>query len=150
MKKETVIRTLVTVLIWLFMALGTAFAAWMIVRELPLLGHEMNGHYYMTAAAAFGAVFYAGALFIALTLLKMMRSLKADPFIPENVARLRRMGYAALGMTTCSFLLLLIPVNVFIFLAAGLAVGLCGLLSLVLAELFGRAVAYKQENDLTV
>lgn len=150
MKKNRFLHILVTVLIWLFIALGTALAAWMFADVLPLLGQEVNGAYYMTIAAVLGLLCYAGALFIAILLLQMLRSLKADPFVTENVRRLRLMGFTALGITACTFLLLLIPVNVFIFLAAGMAVGLCGLLALVLAEVFDRAVAYKCENDLTV
>ena len=150
MKKNRFINLLVTVLIWFYMILGTSFAIWMFVRTLPLLGQMVNGHYYLTIATVLAIFFYFGALLIAINLLKMMKSLKADPFVRENVRRLRMMGFTALGMAACTFFLLLIPVNVFIFLAAGMAVGLCGLLALVLAEVFDRAVAYKQENDLTI
>lgn len=150
MKKNRFLQILVTVLIWLFIALGTALAEWMFTSVLPLLVQELNDKFYSTIAAVLGLICYAGALFIAIALLQMLRSLSTDPFIKENVRRLRLMGFTAIGITACTFLLLFIPVNVFIFLAAGMAVGLCGLLALVLAEVFDRAVAYKQENDLTV
>jgi hypothetical protein len=79
----------------------------------------------------------------------MMRTLEEDPFVQKNVDALRRMGtvallIAALGLST----LLLHPVPLAVI--AALPVAMCGLFSLVLSRVFAQAVAFKQENDLTV
>lgn len=75
--------------------------------------------------------------------------LKGNCFVEENVVSLKRMGVA-------SFLIsLLFLLRVFFFITpAGLVVILvffiAGLFSLVLAQVFSRAVYYKQENDFTI
>lgn len=90
-----------------------------------------------------------GGEYIAFTLFCMMRTLDQDPFVQKNVDALRRMGFTALliallGLST----LLLHPVPLAVI--AALPVAMCGLFSLVLSRVFAQAVAYKQENDLTV
>ena len=54
------------------------------------------------------------------------------------------------GMAACCLLLVLLPANTILAQFVGAAVALCGLFSLVLSRVFARAVAYKEENDLTV
>ena len=90
-----------------------------------------------------------GGEYIAFTLFCMMNTLSRDPFVQRNVNALRRMGIAALiiallGIST----LFLHPVPLAVI--AALPVAMCGLFSLVLSRVFAQAVAYKQENDLTV
>ena len=90
-----------------------------------------------------------GGEYIAFTLFCMMRTLESDPFVQKNVDALKRMGFAALiiallGIST----LLLYPVPLAV--VSALPVAMCGLISLVLSRVFAQAVAYKQENDLTV
>jgi hypothetical protein len=51
---------------------------------------------------------------------------------------------ALLGLST----MLLQPVPLAVI--AAIPVAMCGLFSLVLSRVFAKAVAYKQENDLTV
>jgi hypothetical protein len=79
----------------------------------------------------------------------MMNTLERDPFVQKNVNALKRMGAVALviallGLST----LLLHPVPLAVIAAAPVA--MCGLFSIVLSRVFAQAVAYKQENDLTV
>ena len=90
-----------------------------------------------------------GGEYIAFTLFCMMNTLDRDPFVQKNVIALRRMGAAALiiallGLST----MLLHPVPLAVIAAAPVA--MCGLFSIVLSRVFAQAVAYKQENDLTV
>jgi len=96
-----------------------------------------------------GTLCIAGAEYIALTLLRMMRTLGDDPFVPSNVRALRNMGLVALGIALLGLsTMLLHPVPLAVI--AALPVAMCGLFSLVLEQVFAKAVAYKQENDLTV
>ena len=148
--KHGFLYRLCTILILLFIVAGTALMGFLFYEELPVIWQEANGRVYAVVAACLGAACYAGALLIAVTLLRMLHSLGGDPFVTANVNRLRLMGFVALGMTACTLGLVALPFNAVIFVAGGMAVGLCGLLALVLSEVFARAVAYKQENDLTI
>ncbi len=86
---------------------------------------------------------------IAFTLFCMMRTLDSDPFVQKNVDALRRMGFTALVISLLGIsTLLLHPVPLAVL--AAVPVAMCGLFSLVLSRVFAQAVAYKQENDLTV
>jgi hypothetical protein len=79
----------------------------------------------------------------------MMRTLQQDPFVRQNVVALKRMGVAALLISLLGLgTLLLHPVPLAVI--AAVPVAMCGLFSLVLSRVFAQAVAYKQENDLTV
>ena len=102
---------------------------------------------YMAGSLAILCVL--GCEYIALVLFRMMRSLDADPFVVENVIALRRMGFAALAVMACALLTIAVrPVPLAVL--ASLPIGMCGLFSLVLSNVFSRAVAFKEENDLTV
>ena len=101
-------------------------------------------------AVGLGILFVIGAIVICVTLFVMMCSIDKDPFVRRNVRALRLMGFVALGMAACCLLLVLLPANTILAQFVGAAVALCGLFSLVLSGVFERAVAFKEENDLTV
>ncbi len=148
------LNQLVKILIVCGMVAGCFFSC-IILREMGMevdrLSVERCGSHVLTCfAVGLGLLFVAGAMVIAVTLLQMMRSLDQEPFVMKNVRALRRMGFVALGMAACCLLLLLLPANTIMAQLVGAAVGMCGLFSLVLAQVFERAVACKQENDLTV
>jgi len=78
-----------------------------------------------------------------------MRSVDCDPFVQKNVLALRYMGFTAIGISVCGLLTLFLhPVPLAV--VAALPIGMCGLFSLVLSQVFDKAVRIKQENDLTV
>lgn len=59
------------------------------------------------------------------------------------------MGFTALAVMVCGLLTIAFwPVPLAVL--AALPIGMCGLFSLVLSDVFQRAVVFKQENDLTV
>jgi len=129
---------------------GTAVAVGLGLHFFDIIMRDGNMKSYLPLIGFSYLVTFGGAEFIGITLLLMMLTLDRDPFVRRNVLRLRAMGFVALGMTGAIGLLRLVPANAWLFQLGGLAIGVCGLLSLVMAELFGRAVACKQENDLTV
>lgn len=150
--RKTWLNTLVKVLIVAAMVAGV-WLAWRILEvSVPLLARAMAGspQWLLYGAVALGVLFVIGAEAIAVSLLGMMRTLGTDPFVHANVATLRRMGFIALGMAVCCFLLALYPISVWLAESLGGCVLLCGLFSLVLSGVFERAVAFKEENDLTV
>ncbi len=91
----------------------------------------------------------AGALLIISDLIKMLRTVRNDPFVHKNVAALGRMGFTALAVAALFFIkaaLFFTPMTA----VSALVMLMCGLFSLVLAGVFDQAVKYKQENDLTI
>lgn len=90
------------------------------------------------------------ALIILWNLRKMFRSvIEEDPFIQENVISLKVMGicsFAIAIMMAIRLFFIITPaalILVVVFLVAGL-------FSLVLSQVFDRAVTYKLENDFTI
>lgn len=148
------LNTMVKVLIVVGMAAGLWFSFLLLSEmgaEVDALSLERYGTHALTVlAVSLGVLFVIGALVIGMTLFIMMCSLDSDPFVERNVRALRRMGFVALGMAACCLLLLLLPANTILAQFVGAAVALCGLFSLVLSRVFARAVAFKEENDLTV
>lgn len=139
-------------------AVGTAaglFLSYLLLSEMGAavdrLSVELYGNHALTAfTLTLGILFVIGAVAIAVTLFLMMCSLENDPFVMKNVKALRFMGFVALGMAACCILFAFVPAQAILVIFAGCGVGLCGLFSLVLSRVFARAVAFKQENDLTV
>lgn len=90
------------------------------------------------------------AILIIYELRKMFQSvLEDDCFIRENVVSLRRMGtysFCIALVTACRIFLYLTPAVMVVILVFVIA----GLFSKVLAQVFGKAVTYKLENDLTI
>lgn len=98
-------------------------------------------------------VFFLSGVFAALIireLRKMFRTvLNNDCFIPENVKSLEKMStysFFIAVITACRLFIYITPAVFVIILVFVIA----GLFSKVLAQVFDKAVAYKQENDLTI
>ena len=148
------LNTLVKVLLAAGLAAGL-FVSYLLLTEMgaevDALSMERCGSHILTVfAVGLGVLFVIGAIIICVTLFIMMCSLDKDPFVRRNVLALRLMGFVALGMAACCLLLLLLPANTILAQFVGAGVALCGLFSLVFSGVFERAVAFKEENDLTV
>ena len=135
------------------MLLGIALIVAIYAVEMPIVvdffAKEGKPVWYAVASGVIATLCILGGEYIAFTLLCMMRTLDRDPFVQKNADALRKMGLmaltvAVLGLST----MLLHPVPLAVI--AALPVAMCGLFSLVLSRVFAQAVAYKQENDLTV
>lgn len=153
MKKGTFVNRLVQGCIVIGMLAGIALIVDIYVIEMPLVtdffAREGKPEYYAMLSGVISTLCILGGEYIAFTLFCMMNTLERDPFVQENVTALKRMGFIALlialaGLST----LLLHPVPLAVI--AALPVAMCGLFSIVLSRVFAQAVAYKQENDLTV
>lgn len=75
--------------------------------------------------------------------------LKEDCFVEENVTALKRMGIASFFISIMFIVRLLFIVTLGT-LTIILVFFIAGLFSLVLAQVFAQAVAYKKENDFTI
>lgn len=122
---------------------------WIMPRIALFFVKEGKSSAYTYIAGALAVLFIFGAEYIAITLLRMLRSVNEDPFVPANVLALKHMGVTALTMTCLGLATMLLHPMPLIVLGS-IPVGMCGLFSLVLSSVFARAVAFKQENDLTV
>ncbi len=153
MKKGTFFNRFVQACIVVGMLAGIALIVDIYAIEMPMVtdffAREGKPEYYAMLAGIISTLCILGAEYIAFTLFCMMNTLDRDPFVQKNVNALRHMGdvaliIALLGLST----MLLHPVPLAVIAAAPVA--MCGLFSIVLSRVFAQAVAYKQENDLTV
>lgn len=153
MGNQTLNRIVKSLIIFAIIAglAASALILWQMGKAVDVLSMERYGTHLLTVlSVTLGLLFVIGALTIGITLYRMMCSLDGDPFVEANVCALRRMGIIALCMEACCLLLFVIPANTIFAQLAGAAIAMCGLFSLVLAEVFAAAVAHKQELDLTI
>jgi len=152
-KNSRILNLFVQVCVIIGMIAGAALLVTIYAVELPIVTDvfplEGKPLWFATLSGVIASLCILGGEYIAFTLFCMMGTLERDPFVQKNVNALRRMGIVALviallGLST----LLLHPVPLAV--VAALPVAMCGLFSLVLSRVFAQAVAYKQENDLTV
>ncbi len=135
------------------MLVGIALIVDIYVLEMPVVSdffaRKGMPQIYAILAGIIATLCILGGETIAFTLFCMMRTLESDPFVQKNVNALKRMGFVALAIALLGLsTLLLHPVPLAVI--AAIPVAMCGLFSLVLSRVFAQAVAYKQENDLTV
>lgn len=152
-KNSRILNLFVQVCVIIGMLAGAALLVTIYAVEMPIVTDfftlEGKPLWFATLSGVIASLCILGGEYIAFTLFCMMGTLERDPFVQKNVDALRRMGIVALviallGLST----LLLHPVPLAV--VAALPVAMCGLFSLVLSRVFAQAVAYKQENDLTV
>ena len=151
MKKETVIVITKGLLDFMFFSgiLVTLSLPWSVRWIADYFQYEAFNTQYNEVVIIY---FVLGLLALAIIgeLRKMFRTvLKDDCFVKENVVSLQRMG-------TYSFMIAAIClVRTFLFLTVTmltlvLVFVIAALFSKVLAFVFDQAIAYKQENDLTI
>ncbi len=148
------LHAVIRVLILLGMILGIGLLVCVVV---PMGGYSGGGLFFdlrgrnwcSYVSGGLAIVSILGCETIGFVLFSMMQSLSKDPFVEENVKRLRIMGFVALGVMACAFLTLAFEA-VPLLVVGALPVGMCGMFSLTLAEVFQKAVEAKCENDLTI
>ena len=152
-KNSRFLNRFVQACVVLGMLAGAALLIDIYLYEMPVVvdffQRENKPESFAVLAGVIASLCILGGEYIAFTLFCMMGTLEKDPFVPKNAAALRRMGTVALIIALlglCTLFLHPVPLAVI----AALPVAMCGLFSLVLSRVFALAVAYKQENDLTV
>ena len=110
----------------------------------PTLGTHLTGQSILLMACG------VGAAAIIFELRRMLRTVLCEnAFVRNNVISLQRMGYFALGIAVLSAARLLLVCTPATLVIIGVFF-LAALFSFVLAQVFDRAVSYKEENDLTI
>ncbi len=121
---------------------------WTLKWLMQLLFENVSSHYrfYLIILYVIGLCL----LFILNELRIMFVSLeRTDPFVYRNVIALRRMGVAA-GILSLAFVVKMFVVNTPMTVLSFFVFFVAMLLSFVLGEVFQKAVAYKQDHDLTI
>lgn len=135
------------------MLAGIALIVEIYIVEMPIVtdffAREGKPEYYAVLSGVIATLCILGGEYIAVSLFCMMQTLQRDPFVQKNVDTLKRMGFTALVIALLGLSTLLLH-PVWLAVIAALPVAMCGLFSIVLSRVFAKAVAYKQENDLTV
>ena len=119
------------------------------LRQAFLLAYGVSGPGRSWTVMAFLTAMGAMALWILAELIGVLRSVDTDPFVERNVRAFFRMGLAA-ELAGVAFFIKSGFLFTFMTAVCGLVMVLSGLFALVLAQVFRRAVEYKQENDLTI
>ena len=88
-------------------------------------------------------------LFIIFELIVMLQSVKKNPFIKRNVKTLYIIGITAFIISAMFFIKCILYITIMTLLG-GMCIGILGLFAFVLADLFKKAVEYKEDNDLTI
>lgn len=127
--------------------LATAGIPWLF-RWLSAFYPSVAEHYWLHVVLFM--LSGVGAVLIIYELRRMFATvLRNDCFVAQNVVSLRRMGvcgFAIAAITAVRMAVVFTPATVVIVIVFLLA----GLFSLVLSRVFGEAVRYKEENDLTI
>jgi len=113
-----------------------------------------RGIYYMepgyrTFITAFLISVAIPGIWIVLEMIWMLRSIPQDPFIMRNVRALSRVG-VILFVISGLFLVKCFVHFSFLTMACTVLFLLCGFFAFTMSNLFRQAVAYKEENDLTI
>ena len=88
-------------------------------------------------------------LWIVLEMIWMLRSIPQDPFVGRNVHALNRIGIILFVLAAAFFAKCCMYIT-FLTLGCGFVFIVCGLFAFTMANLFSRAVVFKEENDLTI
>lgn len=88
-------------------------------------------------------------LWIIFDLILMLRTIKTGPFVPRNAKALRRIGVVSTIAAMLFFAKCFVYVTI-LTLLGGMLLLICGMAAFTLASLFRQAIAYKEENDLTI
>jgi len=91
----------------------------------------------------------AGGAWIVLELILMLRSIPTNPFVFRNVRALKRVGII-LAVLAVAFGSKCFVYNTFLTMVGAVIFVLACLFAFTLASLFSQAVAFREENDLTI
>lgn len=122
---------------------------------IPVLFYYVG--FYITAFRKFyilQCVMYMASGFLCIMIVYELRKmfitvLREDPFVDSNVISLKIMGKSAFLTAFLSLLRLPVsptPATLVVIIVFSIA----GLFSIVLCQVFEKAIQYKQENDLTI
>lgn len=123
-----------------------------IIIAIPWFTPTMLLPYFEAAVPTYCFLYVGGAagMVLLVSLLRIMHTVsRGDPFVPRNVSSLRHIAAACLLAVLDILFINFYRISLTLLLCAGVL--LLGMLcAMTLAQVFHRAVFYKQENDLTI
>ena len=151
--KESLVSKALKITLYIIFGLGIAGTA-----TLPLmLDYYMRVLYdayslqpgYRAFILPFMMIVAVMGLYVVFEMIRIMRSIPTDPFVERNARCLYRIGFMLIAIAVLFFLKCLLYVT-FLTMACGFLFIICGLFAFTLCNLFRQAVAFKDENDLTI
>ena len=104
---------------------------------------------YRTFIMVFLVTVGIACLWVILEMIWMLRSIPLGPFVSRNVRALNRVGVVFMALAVVFWGKCLLYVTFLTMVGAGIFL-LGGLFAFTLASLFRQAVAFREENDLTI
>ncbi|MCL2775719.1 MAG: DUF2975 domain-containing protein [Oscillospiraceae bacterium] len=151
--KESAASKILRIILYIIFAAGivlTVTMPFMIDRYMRILydAYAVDTGYKTFITVFLMAVGVLG-LFIVWELIIMMRTLMKNPFVRGNVKSLNIIGATAFIIAAIFFVKCFVYVTIMTLLA-GICLVILGLFAFTLANLFNKAIEYKEENDLTI
>ena len=151
--KESVASKILRIILYIVFAVGIALTVtmpFMIGTYMRVLydAYEVREGYKIFITAFLMTVGTLG-LFIVLELIIMLRTMLKNPFVRRNVRSLNIIGITAFITGALFFVKCFLYVTIMTLLS-GVCLVILGLFAFTLANLFNKAVKYKEENDLTI
>ncbi len=152
--------TLLKAALILVLLVGLLLLFWIPVTAIPritsldtqvALFFVRGGNAYSVHPKGLAILYAMGVLglWICAELLVMLNTMRQNPFIARNARALLRIGWVAMAVTALAFWAGYRWRDSLMSLGA-CAMLILGLFAMTLSQLFGQAVRYKEENDLTI
>lgn len=151
--KESAAAKILRIILCIFFATGivvTVSMPFMISEYMKILydAYELREGYKIFITVFLMVVGMLG-LFVIFELIIMLRTITKNPFIKINVKSLNIIGITAFIAAAVFFIKCFFFITI-MTLIGGVCLAILGLFALTLADLFKKAVEYKEENDLTI
>jgi len=151
--KESAASKILRIILYIIFIVGiiiTVTMPFMIKTYIEILRDNYEIHTgYKIFITIFLMVVGTLGIFIIFELIIMLRTITKNPFIKRNVKSLNIIGITAFIIAALFFTKCLLYITI-MTLIGGVCLVILGLFALVLADLFKKAVEYKEENDLTI
>jgi len=151
--KESFASKILRVILYIVFIAGTALTATMPFMIDTYMKILYDAYEFREGYKLFITIFLMGVgvlgLFIVFELIVMLRTMLKNPFVKRNVRSLNIIGITAFITAALFFVKCFLYVT-FLTLIFGICLVILGLFAFTLANLFSKAVEYKEENDLTI
>lgn len=149
-------RNMLSTILHLFLVFIPIIGIIAVMFDIPRI--FTNGFKIMEVAAfIFGIVYLAGCFLVVYNLIKIIFNIDKDPFVRDNVRRLKIIGYLLLANAVFELIqpldhpsMRFIATDNYGLTPEKLVYFIIASVCFVIAEVFNKAIKLKEENDLTV
>jgi len=151
--KEPIVSRILKSFLYIVFVLGIAGTVTLPFMLETYTGYFYDSFYLQPGYRSFIIPFLMSVavlgLWIIAEMIWMLNSIPKGPFVIRNVRALGRIGVILLSLSLIFFLKCFMYAT-FLTMGCGFLFLIGGLFAFTLANLFSQAVAYKEENDLTI